>query len=130
MKKKIYAFYIIPILLTGCGTDKIVTDIPSPNKSLHVEVRKCPERGAFLDPGEVTQVSVLEARKSEPCNSFINALVQFDSKINANDGKLELEWISDTVLRAWHPTFTADYGPNKTSVRPNAGVTIRFASKP
>ncbi len=115
------------IILTACGPDQIVVDLPSPNKSVHVEVRRCPQAGAFLQWTEMVQVSVLEAGRSEPCNSFVNALVQFDSKVA--DEQLELEWLSDKVLRAWHPTFNPDYGPVNTTVRAGSKVRIQFFPK-
>jgi hypothetical protein len=76
----------------------------------------------------MTQVSVLEAGKTEPCHSAMNALVQFDGY--AADGQLQLEWISDKKLRAWHPNFNADYGPFRKTVRDDSLVSVRFVPKP
>lgn len=127
MRLKIPSLCLLPIVLMACGPDKIVLDLPSPQKSFHVEVRKCPQAGAPLEWTEKTQVSVLETGKSEPCHSFVNALVQFDSQ--AADEQLELEWMSDTVLRAWHPAFNPAYGPNSQATRPNSPVRIVFSPK-
>jgi len=127
MKRSIEALFLIPVVLAGCGPDEVISDLQSPNGSYHVEVRKCPQKGAPLERSEMTQVSVLEAGKSERCNSAVNALVQFDSY--AEDGQLQLEWISNTELRAWHPHFNADYGPFRKAVRDDSLVSVRFTPK-
>lgn len=123
--RRIAALIVFPVMLTGCGPDQVISDLQSPSGSYHVEVRKCPQKGARLERTEMTQVSVLEAGRTEQCNSMVHALVQFDGY--AEDGLLQLEWISDTELRAWHPDFDADYGPFSKSVRDDTLVSVRFA---
>ncbi|MGQ4275403.1 hypothetical protein [Terrihabitans sp. B22-R8] len=128
MKNRIAAMGVLPFLLTACGgPDEIVSDLPSPNGAYHVEVRKCPQKGAPLERTEITQVSVLEAGKSEPCHSAVDALMQFDGY--AHDGQLDLEWTSDTELRVWHPAFNPDYGPNQKTARQDSPVKVSFAPK-
>ncbi|MBV7366078.1 hypothetical protein, partial [Streptococcus vulneris] len=35
------------VLLTACGPNKIVADLPSPDGKYHVEVRLCPQPGSL-----------------------------------------------------------------------------------
>lgn len=46
---------------------------------------------------------LLETGKSEKCHSVVQSLAQFDLRASADE--LQLEWLSDTELRAWHPSF-------------------------
>lgn len=118
---------LLPVLLVGCGPDKLVSDLPSPSGKYHVEIRKCPEKGT-LTWGESLQVSVLESGRSEKCNTFISALAQFDGLESAD--QLQLEWTSDTELRAWLPSFNAEYGPQAWSHQPQLPITLVFKPKP
>lgn len=124
MKKSIPLILLSSMLLTACGPDKIIADLPSPGGKYHVEVRKCPQRGS-LTWAEKTQVSVLEFGVSEKCNAFMAALTQFDSY--SPDEQLQLEWTSDTELRAWHPAFDPKNGPRASTFKPNAPVQVIFA---
>ncbi|MGB3431431.1 hypothetical protein [Achromobacter sp.] len=125
MKHSIPLLLLSSVLLTACGPNKIIADLPSPSGKYHVEVRQCPQRGS-LTWGEQTQVSVLEAGVSEKCNAFISALTQFQS--NSLDDQLRLEWVSDTELRARHPTFAAGGMPMSASQMPNNPVKITFSA--
>ncbi|MBC9904973.1 hypothetical protein IAG32_12180 [Achromobacter xylosoxidans] len=126
MKKSMPLVLLSSILLTACGPDKIIADLPSPDGKYHVEVRKCPQRGS-LTWDEQTQVSVVEAGVSEKCNAFIVALTQFRSY--APDEQLQLEWISDTELRAWHPAFEPKNGAWASTIKQGAPVKVIFAPK-
>jgi len=79
-------------LLTGCGPNKIIVDLPSPQGQYHVEVRKCPQPGS-MSSAEQTQVSILKSGISENCQSAVNALAQFQSY--SPDEQLQLEWLSE-----------------------------------
>ncbi len=115
---------LLTALLTGCGPNKIIVDLPSPQGQYHVEVRKCPQPGAMTWT-EKTQVSVLKSGTSENCQSAVNALAQFGSF--SPDDQLQLEWISDVELRAWHPSFDPKFGPASASYKPDNPVKIIFA---
>lgn len=114
------------VLLAACGPDQIVADLPSPNGRYHVEVRKCPQSGA-LTWSEKLQVSVLEPGQSAECQSAVNPLVQFDTA--APENQLQLEWLSDHELRAWHPDFTADAGPAAATYKHDVPVKLVFMPK-
>lgn len=126
MKERIPFVLLSTFLLTACGPDKIIADLPSPDGKYHVEVRKCPQRGS-LTWDEQTQVSVVEAGVSEKCNAFIVALTQFRSY--TPDEQLQLEWLSDTELRAWHPAFEPKNGPWARTFKQNSPVQVTFAPK-
>lgn len=74
---------------------------------------------------EQTQVSILESGTSEACQSAVHALAQFGSY--APDDQLQLEWISDTELRAWHPGFDPKFGPRSASFKQNVPVKLIFS---
>lgn len=114
------------VLVTGCGPNKIIYNLPSPTGQYHVEICECRHNGSLIGERK-TQISVLEAGVSEECQSAMNALVQFDG--NAPENELQLEWISDTELRAWHPRFNPQYGPASQSYQANAPVKVIFAEK-
>lgn len=124
MKKSIPLLLLSSFVLTACGPNKIVADLPSPSGKYHVEVRKCPQRGS-LTWGEQTQVSVLAAGVSEKCNAFISALTQFQA--NSPEDQLRLEWVSDTELKASHPALAAGSAPMSVSQMPNNPVKIIFS---
>ncbi|MGE8677687.1 MAG: hypothetical protein ACN6PE_03650 [Achromobacter marplatensis] len=126
MKKSLPLLLGISVLLTACGPNKIIVDLPSPNGKYHVEVRKCPQSGS-LTWTEKAQVSVLESGVSEACQSAVKALVQFDAP--TPEEQLQLEWLSDTELRAWHPSFNPEYGPQSTTDKPGIPIKVRFAPK-
>jgi hypothetical protein len=128
MRKRIalLALAIAPViaLLAGCGPNKIIVDLPSPQGQYHVEVRKCPQSGSMTRT-EQTQVSVLKSGTSENCQSAVNALAQFKSL--SPDDQLQLEWLSDAELRAWHPGFDPKFGPDSASYKADNPVKIIFA---
>lgn len=124
MRKTVPLLLLSSVMLTACGPNKIIVDLPSPNGNYHVEVRKCPQRGSMTS-GEQTQVSVLKAGTSENCNSAVNALTQFGSY--APDDQLQLQWISNAELRAWHPGFDPTFGPQSASRKADSPVTVIYA---
>ncbi len=111
-------------LLTGCGPNKIIVDLPSPQGQYHVEVRKCPQPGSMSSTAQ-TQVSVLKSGMSENCQSAVNALAQFQSY--SPDDQLQLEWLSEAELRAWHPGFDPKSGPRSASYKADNPVKVIFA---
>ncbi|HGH4375112.1 TPA: hypothetical protein ACJIVN_001205 [Pseudomonas aeruginosa] len=117
---------ILSVLLAACGPDKLISDLPSPNEQYHVEVRKCPEKGS-ITWGEEIQVSLLETGKSEKCHAVVRSLAQFDLRASAD--QLQLEWLSDTELRAWHPSFEPGNQPNGSRLKRDAPVKMVFAPK-
>lgn len=108
------------------GPNEVVTDIYSPNRQYHVEVRKCPQAGSLVW-SEEEQASVLKAGKSSICHSSENTIEQFS--VNSPEDQLELEWISDTQLRAWHPEFNPRYGPERFVSGQDDPVKIIFRPK-
>lgn len=115
---------LLAALLTGCGPNKIIVDLPSPQGQYHVEVRKCPQPGS-MSSAEQTQVSILKSGTSENCQSAVNALAQFQSY--SPDEQLQLEWLSEAELRAWHPGFDPKSGPASASYKANNPVKVIFA---
>lgn len=105
------------------GPNEVVKDLYSPSKHYHVEIRKCPQVGS-LTRGEEVQASVLEAGKTGICHSSVNVMEQFS--VNWPEDQLELEWISDTQLRAWHPKFSPTYGPQTHVFGQNNPVEVIF----
>jgi hypothetical protein len=126
MKFVLPLLLLSPCLLASCGPNRIVEDVYSPSMHYHVEVRQCPEVGS-LAGGVETQASILEAKNAGICHSSENAIAQFS--VNAPENQLELEWISDTRLRAWHPAFNPKYGPEVFSHAPNSPIKVQFAPK-
>ena len=124
MIKSSALFALSTALLAGCGPNKITVDLPSPQGQYHVEVRKCAEPGAMSSTSQ-TQVSVLKSGVSENCQSAVNALAQFQSY--APDDQLQLEWLSDAELRAWHPGFDPKSGPRSASYKADNPVKVIFA---
>lgn len=124
--------FALPLLLLspclfGCGgPNKVIKDVYSPDGRYHVEVRQCPERGS-LNGGTETQASVLEAQKPGICHSNQNTIALFS--VNQPDDRLELEWITSTELRAWHPAFNPAYGPQMFSP-PSANDTVKVLFAP
>ncbi len=123
---------LLPLLTLGflacCATppNEVVADLYSPNKQYHVEVRKCPEVGSIVQ-GEEVQATVLEAGRAAVCHSSVNAIKQFS--VNSPEDQLELEWVSGTQLRAWHPKFNLSYGPEAYVSGPHDPVEIIFRRK-
>ncbi len=124
MKNSFPLLAAMVLLLTACGPDQIIADLPSPDGSHHVEVRLCPQRGSFTRDSH-TQVSVLKSGESENCNAFINATAQFAGY--APNEQLQLEWLSDTELRAWHPAFDPQHGPARAAYKNATPITLTFA---
>lgn len=116
---------LMPLTLTACGggPDHIIKDLPSPGGDYHVEVRKCPQAGS-LTWSEMTQVSVLKAADSERCHSSLNSLAQFHSV--SPDEDLQLEWLRNSQLRAWHPSFNPEFGPMSANYAPGMPITLIY----
>lgn len=114
--------------LASCamGPNEVVSDLYSPNKQYHVEVRKCPQVGS-LTWSEEEQASILKAGHSGVCHSSEGAIEQFS--VNAPEDQLELEWNSETQLRAWHPRFNPRYGPERYVSGQNDPVKVVFRPK-
>lgn len=120
---------LLPIgVLASCATgpNEIVKDLVSPSGQYHVELRKCPQVGSLTWSEEV-QATVLVAGKRGVCHSSKDAIAQFS--VNAPESDLELEWISDTQLRAWHPKFNPGYGPERYVSDPGDPVKVIFRPK-
>jgi hypothetical protein len=128
MKFALPVLLLSSCLVTGCGgPNKVIKDVYSPDGRYHVEVRQCPEVGA-MPGGTQTQASILEAKKPATCNSAVGTIAQF-SVISPED-QLQLEWVSNTELRAWHPGFNPAYGPEAFShPADNKPVKVTFAPK-
>ncbi len=77
--------------------------------------------------GEEIQVSLLETGKSEKCHSVVQSLAQFDLRASADE--LQLEWLSDTELRAWHPGFEPGNQADGSRLKGDAPVKMVFAPK-
>ena len=126
MNKRVPALIFSSALLAACGPNKIVYDLPSPSGKYHVQVRQCPQSGS-ITWSEKLQVSVLEAGVSAACQSAVQALAQFDA--NEAASQLQLEWISDTELRAWLPGFNVDYGPSSATYKHDNPVKVIFSPR-
>lgn len=126
MKKNTLGLLFLSVLLAACGPNKLVSDLPSPSRQYHVEVRQCPQSGA-ITWSERIQVSILESGLSADCQSAVNALAQFDASVP--ESQLQLEWVSDTELRAWHPDFNPGYGPAAVTYTHDAPVKVIFSPK-
>ncbi|RBL84796.1 hypothetical protein DDE05_21560 [Streptomyces cavourensis] len=126
MKKSLPLLLGVSVLLTACGPNKIIVDLPSPDGKYHVEVRKCPQAGS-LTWTEKTQVSILDRGVSEACQSAVKSLAQFDAP--TPEDQLQLEWLSDTELRAWHPSFNPEYGPQSANFKPGTPIKLVYAPK-
>ena len=122
MRKLLLA--ILPcLLLSACSsTDKILADVPSPDGAHHAQVRECDDRASRGNT--YITVSVLKAGVEEACNARINAIISFDSCL-PND-KLELEWRSNSELRAWHQCFAQRQWAPDGSTRPASPVVVVF----
>lgn len=66
-------------------------------------------------------------RKSEKCHSVVQSLAQFDLRASAD--QLQLEWLSDTELRAWHPSFEPGNQADGSRLKRDAPVKMVFAPK-
>ncbi|ASV88419.1 putative lipoprotein (plasmid) [Ochrobactrum quorumnocens] len=126
MKSQVAVLIFLSVYAVGCGPNKVVANLPSPSGQYHVEVRKCPQNGS-LTWAETTQVSILKSGTSEKCQSATNALVQFYGFAPAD--QLEIKWMSDTELRAWHPSFNAKYGPSAATYKHDAPVKVIYSPK-
>jgi hypothetical protein len=124
MKSQVTALIFLSVFAAACGPNKVITNLPSPSGQYHVEIRNCPQNGS-LTWTETTQVSVLKSGISEKCQSAINALVQFDG--SAPVDQLQIKWMSDTELRAWHPSFNPKYGPSAVTYKHYAPVKVIFS---
>jgi hypothetical protein len=106
----------VPIcLLASCSfkTNKVVKDLYSSNKRYHVEVRECNAAGSLVATDTEQWADVMEAGKSGSCQSSVGTIIQF--KVPHPEDKLDLEWASNTLLKASHPNFNPSYGPEVRS---------------
>ena len=116
------------LLLAACQEDVTHADLPSPDGDHHVVVKECPRRGSVFLSGDTSiQVSILPAGISEDCNAFINSVYQFEAYAPAE--QLELEWISPTELRTWHPGFDHNSWSGPRSSSGTNPITVTFAPK-
>ena len=44
--------------------------------------------------------------------------------------QLQVEWISATEVRAWHPQFNPEYGPQSANYKPDNPIKLIFKPKP
>ncbi len=127
MQKTIPCLILLSVALAACGLNELVSSLPSPDGKHHVEVRRCPESGS-ITWGEKLQVSVLDAGVSAACQSAVEPWAQFDittpepPKLDL----LQLEWTSDTQLRAWYPGFKPVEGPRTWTYKRNTPVKVIF----
>ncbi|MBN6714332.1 hypothetical protein [Pseudomonas capsici] len=127
MQKTIPCLILLSFALAACGPNELVSSLPSPDGKHHVEVRRCPESGS-ITWGEKLQVSVLDAGVSAACQSAVEPWAQFDittpepPKLDL----LQLEWASDTQLRAWYPGFKPVEGPRTWTYKRNTPVKVIF----
>ncbi|MBX8548121.1 hypothetical protein K5D68_00695 [Pseudomonas cichorii] len=130
MQKTIPCLLLLSVALAGCGPNELVSSLPSPDGKHHVEVRRCPESGS-MTWGEKLQVSVLDAGVSAACQSAVEAWAQFDidTPESPKPDQLQLQWASDTELRAWYPGFKPGDGPRSWTYKPNTPVKVSFQSK-
>lgn len=128
MKPGYLALLLCFPLLTACGPDKLLSDTASPHHRYHVEVRACPTPGGIGDSAGTTQVSLLPAHQSEGCWDDLNSIAQF--QIHTPVEQLQLEWLSDTRLRAWAPEFQEHHEPYTYSYDEAAPVQFVFTPKP
>lgn len=130
MKKTGLFLLASSVLLTACGPDKIVYDLPSPNGKYHAQVRSCPETGS-ITRGEQLEVSVVEVGVGEECHSAVKSLTGFKaSPPGLAVEQLQLEWLSDTQFRAWYPGLKPNVEPTGSYTKPNTPVQIIYLPKP
>ncbi|WP_253206674.1 hypothetical protein [Verticiella alkaliphila] len=125
MRRLALSLPLLPVLV-ACGSNEIVSSLASPSSQYHVEVRRCQQNGAWFGTQKL-QVSVLPQGVSEPCQSAVHALAQFDGFADVD--ALQLEWLSDTELRAWQPGFDPAYGPSRATYQAGKPVTLTFRPK-
>ncbi|AOA57909.1 hypothetical protein [Acinetobacter larvae] len=114
------------VVLSAChsnSVNRLVYNLESPQGAYHVEVRQCRENDAMFGPATKLQVSLLRTGESENCRATIKALSQFN--VNQIDQQLQLQWLSESELRAWHPSFKAN-GPREQFYIQNPHVRIVF----
>ena len=130
MKKTALFLLASSVLLTACGPDKIVYDLPSPNGKYHAQVRSCPETGS-ITWGEQLEVSILEVGVGEECHSAVKSLTGFKAgPPGLAVEQLQLEWLSDTQFRAWYPGLKPNVEPTGSYTKPNTPVQIIYLPKP
>lgn len=132
MKSVLPFLVVLPFVLGSCGfnTNKVVTDSYSPDGRYHVEVRECNAAGSLVASDTERWANVMEAGKTGDCQSSVGTIIQF--KVPYPEDKLELEWASNTLLKAWHPNFDPTYGP-EAQARSGSGaddpVKVLYAQK-
>lgn len=130
MKKVALLLLLSSVVLTACGPDKIVYDIPSPSGKYHAQVRSCSESGS-ITWGEQLEVNILEAGVSEVCHSQVKSFTGFNaSPPGLALDQLQLEWLSDTQFRAWYPGMKPNMAPTGSYKKYNTPVEIIFLPKP
>lgn len=124
---KIYFLCAVSVLgLSGCGPDRLISDQKSPNGKYHIQIRECPTPGGFGDDSGLLAVSLLPKGKSEGCWDDINSIAQFHVSQHAH---LDIEWISDTKVRAWTPGLKENQPPSGYSYYENDPVGFVFYPK-
>ncbi|MDM1758080.1 MULTISPECIES: hypothetical protein [unclassified Acinetobacter] len=114
------------ILMTACTHNKLLLELPSPNKTYRIEVLQCQENGSFWGT-EKLQIAV-PSKGTSKCQSAVDTYIVFSSGMPLSD--LQLEWISDTEIRAWHPSFNPKFGPYAATLGgPNDPIKISFKPK-
>lgn len=123
--------------LTACqspSVNKVVRDLPSPNGDYHVEVRQCRANDAMFGKVTQVQVSVLKKGETERCRATIQSVAQFTvyaTDFRKKADELQLNWLSNTELQAWHRSFglfqyKTYTGPYSYSYGPDKPVNMVF----
>lgn len=129
MKKTIPAVLLSSALLAGCGPDKVVYEVPSPSGKYHAQVRHCPETGS-ITWGEQLEVYILEAGVSSRCHSLVEPLVGFDAgPPGLRLDQLQVEWVTDTQVRAWYPGLKPNELPNGLYRKNGSPIEMVFLPK-
>ncbi|MDM1763374.1 MULTISPECIES: hypothetical protein [unclassified Acinetobacter] len=114
------------ILMTACTHNKLLLVLPSPDKTYRIEVLQCQQNGSFWGTAKL-QIAV-PSEGSSKCQSSVNTYIKFYSEMPLSD--LQLEWISDTEILAWHPSFNPKFGPYSATLGgPNDPIKISFKPK-
>jgi hypothetical protein len=124
--KQILGLTVLSLFLSACqssNVNKVVRDLPSPEGHYHVQVLQCRENDVMFGGATQVQVSVLKKGESESCRASLNSINQFSVNTidfgNQNNA-LELVWLSENKLRAWHRSFAKN--PNKNFIGPYSSL--------
>lgn len=124
--KPIFGLAVLPLLLSACqsnNVNKVVRDLSSPEGRYHVQVLQCRENDVMFGGATQVQVSVLKKGETEKCRAALNAINQFSVNtidLGNQNNALELEWLSENKLRAWHRSFAKN--PNKNFIGPYSSL--------